>query len=1394
MRRRKHPSLLWIAALVAVLGAGSMRGWEQVNDRDWFGYRNLGIRLYGNSITFSLEQDGSFDITDGSDLTAIRNAFSTINAITTSDATVAEGATFYAPTIDSEAGYSSSDEVNRIYFFNVDSDNSFGALAAAVIYYDQFTGLILGSPVWPNRGGCDIAVNDLDYTWSTATPADPNQPLPANTYDIQSVLTGEIQHCFGFEHTAVAGSFDASTGLERDGFTSGDFSRQATLFPLAAPNIQGRTLEADDIAAFSDIYPSATAATTFGQISGRVLRPDGTGVKGAHVVAVPASDPTRPVVARLSGIEADTDPGGYRLTGLTPGNYYVRIEPLPGTTNPFTEANTGFFGFDTTFSPEFYSGAAESAVDATVDSSDAATVTVVAGATAREVDVIVNPVSVGAALNFLPARLAFLGTQGGTNPPSQSFTVKNIGTDSPDWWVTGNPSWLSVSPNSGTLTAGGDTVAASVNLTGLAPGTYRAKLVAQAVGASNSAQAISVILVVTPSANTIRTVCPSGCGYTTIQGAIDAATSGDAIRVGPGRYLEHIVMKDGVKLVGAGAELSIIDAGGSGVVVMCASNALLDGFTITGGNNTTNREEPFDYGGSGIKCMQILDTTISHNVIKYNLIPDGAAKGGGLWVMHSSISILDNVFRLNTAGYFDAFASTAAGGNGGAIHVYNLRVSDPTLPTQRVTIARNRIMDNLAGSGGGIEFYGGIQTYTFVTDNLIAKNMVTTFGTLTGGGITADLGYLNYDSITNNTIVDNFHGIFGCNISGIECWSSYTGGVTNNIIWGHRYWLNPEYCGGEISGCPVVNYSTVEGGYAGTGNSSADPLFRDRPNGDYHLLSSSPAIDAGTNSAPGISTYDLTGVPRILDGNNDGPAVADMGAYEYGEPALNPVPTLSSLSPSAKPAGSTAFTLTVNGSDFVSGAVVRWDGSDRTTSFINATQVTASIPASDIATPGTAQVTVSNPVPAGGESDALTFTITTPQVSLSPASLSFGNQALGTTSAAKPVKLTNSGSAPLTISSISTSGNYAQTNNCVSPLAAGAYCTINVTFTPPPTVAGGQAGTLTIVDNATGSPHKVTLSGIGVGPVAVLSTTYLKFGNQPLGTTSAAKLVNLSNTGNAPMTITSITVSGTFALKPHNCVSPLAPRTYCTIPVTFTPPPTVAGGQAGMLTVVDNAAGSPHKVTLSGIGVGPVAVLSTTYLKFGNQPLGTTSAAKLVNLSNTGNAPMTITSITVSGTFALKPHNCVSPLAPRTYCTIPVTFTPPPTVAGGQAGTLTVVDNAAGSPHKVTLSGIGVGPVATLSATSLNFGNQLVGTTSAAKLVNLSNTGNAAMTISSITASGNFAQTNNCPSSLAGRSYCTLSVTFTPTVAGTRTGAITIVDNAAGSPQTVMLSGTGVSP
>jgi hypothetical protein len=212
-----------------------------------------------------------------------------------------------------------------------------------------------------------------------------------------------------------------------------------------------------------------------------------------------------------------------------------------------------------------------------------------------------------------------------------------------------------------------------------------------------------------------------------------------------------------------------------------------------------------------------------------------------------------------------------------------------------------------------------------------------------------------------------------------------------------------------------------------------------------------------------------------------------------------------------------------------------------------------------------------------------------------------------------------------------------------------------------------------------------------------------------------------------------------------------------------------------------------------GCGVsGPTASLNPTSLTFGNQNVGTTSAAQNITLSNSGTASLSITSIATSGDFA-QTNTCGTSLAAGTNCSISVTFTP--TAAGTRTGTLTVTDNAPGSPQTASLTGTGVavGPSASLNPTSLNFGNQMIGVPSTAQNVTLTNGGNASLSITSIAASGDYTQTNNCGTSLAAGANCAISVTFTPTVAGTRTGTVSVTDNAPGSPQSASLTGVGVT-
>jgi hypothetical protein len=223
-------------------------------------------------------------------------------------------------------------------------------------------------------------------------------------------------------------------------------------------------------------------------------------------------------------------------------------------------------------------------------------------------------------------------------------------------------------------------------------------------------------------------------------------------------------------------------------------------------------------------------------------------------------------------------------------------------------------------------------------------------------------------------------------------------------------------------------------------------------------------------------------------------------------------------------------------------------------------------------------------------------------------------------------------------------------------------------------------------------------------------------------------------------------------------------------------------------------------VSLTGTGTStaPVATLSPASLTFASQALGTTSAAQSLTLNNTGNAALSISSLALTGTnpgdFA-QTNTCGSSLAAGGNCTISVTFKP--TVSGTRTAAVTLTDNATGSPQTASLSGTGgsTSPVASLSPSSLTFGNEPVDVISSSQVVTLNNTGSAALSITSITFSGanatNFTQVSTCGASLAAGGNCTIAILFTPSAAGARTASLTIADNASGSPQSVALAGTG---
>jgi hypothetical protein len=228
----------------------------------------------------------------------------------------------------------------------------------------------------------------------------------------------------------------------------------------------------------------------------------------------------------------------------------------------------------------------------------------------------------------------------------------------------------------------------------------------------------------------------------------------------------------------------------------------------------------------------------------------------------------------------------------------------------------------------------------------------------------------------------------------------------------------------------------------------------------------------------------------------------------------------------------------------------------------------------------------------------------------------------------------------------------------------------------------------------------------GAEPQVNLSANQLNFPAQIQGTASASQLVVLANSGQADLSISSITISGgnnaDFS-QANNCpIAPgmLAARTRCEIRVTFSP--TVMGTLSAALNVADNSSGSPQTVNLIGISTapGPVASVVPANLVFGNQRQGTSSDIRVIALTNAGSGTLNINSeITINGPTPDEFHiravknGCPSgtwQLAPKTSCDIGVVFAP--ATIGAKSAQISIVDDAAGSPHSIALSGTGTPP------------------------------------------------------------------------------------------------------
>ncbi len=521
---------------------------------------------------------------------------------------------------------------------------------------------------------------------------------------------------------------------------------------------------------------------------------------------------------------------------------------------------------------------------------------------------------------------------------------------------------------------------------------------------------------------------------------------------------------------------------------------------------------------------------------------------------------------------------------------------------------------------------------------------------------------------------------------------------------------------------------------------------------------------------------------------------------------------------SIKPGGS-GFTLTVNGVGFVSGSVVNWNGSARVTTFVSKTQLTASILATDVAAKGTASVTVSSPAAGGGTSNVLFLSV----VNQEPA---VGLAVKGTCAGTPGVVADFNSDGKLDVGMLDLA--FFDSVGIMLGRGDGTFKTkaSYATAAVPWAAATGDFNSdgkldlvITDVGNnfitvllgkgdgtfTRGTPISTgkTPAGLAVGDFNEDGTLDLVVANEASGTVSfmsgngdgtfkPSVDIQLANAGSL--------VAGDFngdghldlaVAEPTGAIGVLLGNGDGTFqqPLTSIPAPAYATGLAaadfngdGKLDLALALQGTSVAVFI-GNGDGTFG-FPVTYSVPG-------SALAVVAADFNGDGRLDLAVNQIGGGAPLNSMSILTGRGDGTFQLIS-TFAS----KGGYQGF--AVGDFNGDGRLDLEDGCAVlrvpKAVQLTPPSSVSFGGQSVGTTSPPKQVKLTSVGPQTVTISSIGATGDFAQTNSCPATLAPNRGCFISVTFTPTATGTRTGQLIITDDAAGSPQVLTLSGKGVAP
>jgi F5/8 type C domain/Abnormal spindle-like microcephaly-assoc'd, ASPM-SPD-2-Hydin len=644
---------------------------------------------------------------------------------------------------------------------------------------------------------------------------------------------------------------------------------------------------------------------------------------------------------------------------------------------------------------------------------------------------------------------------------------------------------------------------------------------------------------------------------------------------------------------------------------------------------------------------------------------------------------------------------------------------------------------------------------------------------------------------------------------------------------------------GYTSGSPVVTSSGTTSGSAivwvvySDGSTGANGQLRAYDalpqSGQLYLRYSAPIGTASKFAVPG------TDGNRVFVGTRDGKV------FGFGRP------TTAALTSSPTDFGNVAVGSTGNATVTVTAARTV------TVSAVSTAAPFAATPPALPVTLTTGQTLLVpvrfTPTATGGATGTLSFTTdsgtvpfdlhgtgTQAGLGATPSSLAFGTVPTGAHKTIS-VSIVNTGTAAVTITGTTApAAPFAAVGFPANgaTIAAGGSVAVSVTYTP--TAVGDQSGSLAVASSAGSVTVPITGSAVTGASHLSITPNPVAFGSVTVGQT-ATQTFDIANTGNITLTLTKAAppVGAFNTTTPVSEGQQLAPGDDIHQTVTFTPSTT--GAQSAVYSITGDDGQGAIAVQLTGTGVNGtgttnVAAGKPTSASTNNSPYNSSNvtdadassywesannafpqwvqvdlgastsvgkvvlklppatawAARTQTLSVLGSLDgSTFSTIVASAGYTFDPAsgNTVTisfPAANARYVRVNITAN-----TGWPAGQLSDLEVFA------TTGGTGSATLAT-SPTSLSFASTTVGAASATQSITVSNTGTAAATVSSVSTSGDYSQTNTCPTSIAAGASCVVTVTFRPTASGTRTGSLTVTSNATNSPTAVVLSGTGAVP